>query len=137
MFTFSVENLPIITGTDWSRFDYAINSFTGKGNCWNQKCGTWNYGPVIDEEKSDIPESDMVDYNQFETVYFARPGRNDEESWTFLVKHKNGYYVSFDASCDYTGFDCQGGGSITYSEDGKKMWSFGLTNKMREEIIQK
>ena len=125
---FSVENLPqIYQNIDWTKFDYPIESFISRD-------GSWHYDPVIGEEESDVLEKDMIDYNQFEKVYYAKPGSNDEENWTFLVKHKNGNYVFFDAGCDYTGFDCQGGGSITYTLDGKKMWLLGLTDDMRNNL---
>ena len=42
----------------------------------------------------------------------------------------------FNAGCDYTGFDCQGGGTITYGRDGQTMWSFGLTDSIREAIAK-
>lgn len=133
---FSVDNLsPVDHDVEWSKFDYPIGAFTGYYT-WNDgeythQDGHWNCGPVIGEEKSNVSDKDMMDYKQFEKVYYAKPGMNDEENWTFLVKHKNGYYIFFDAGCDFTGFDCQGGGNITYSLDGQKMWTLGLTNDMR------
>ena len=135
------DDLPTLTNVNWSVFDYPIGSFTGKCDVkCGDKCyihrqeGSWTFQPLIDEDKTDVLESDMVDYKQFEKVYYARPGANDEENWTFLVKHQNGYYVYFDAGCDYTGFDCQGGGTITYSRDSKKMWTLGLTKEMRQNL---
>lgn len=129
MADFSVVDLPSVKFDtfNWSQFDYPIDSF---------KCreGGWFYGPLMFDDESDVTESDMLDYTQFETVYFVRPGCNDGENWTFLIRHRNGYYVFFDAGCDYTGFDCQGGGSITYSRDGEKMWSLGLTDEMRMQL---
>jgi len=59
-------------------------------------------------------------------VYYVVPGENDGANWTFLIKHKNGNFVFFDAGCDYTGFDCQGGGGITYVF--KKDFSFFKEN---------
>jgi len=78
----------------------------------------------------------MLDHAQFDRVYYAKPGIPDEENWTFLVKHKNGYYIFFDAGCDYTGFDCQGGGTVEYCLDGNKMWFLGLTDDIRDAITK-
>lgn len=128
----SVEKLPEVDDADdiiWGDFDYPIGAFFTKE-------GSWSYEPILDEEESEVPVKVMLDYNQFEKVYYFRPGENDSINWTFLVKHKNGYFIFFDAGCDYTGFDCQGGGSITYSLDGEKMWSLGLTDDMKSNILK-
>lgn len=126
--SFSVENLPEITeDIFWHRFDYPIDSFISDD-------GRWTYESVISEEETEFSEKDMLDHSKFEKVYYYQEGENDGESWTFLVRHTNGYYIFFDASCDYTGFDCQGGGSITYSLDGQKMWELGLTDEFRKKL---
>lgn len=39
-------------------------------------------------------------------------GHCDEESWILLGLLDNGLFFQFEASCDYTGFDCQGGMSL-------------------------
>jgi hypothetical protein len=46
--------------------------------------------------------------------YFIQIGENDGKSWNILTKINNNY-IYFTASCDYTGFDCRGGGSFGYS----------------------
>lgn len=133
----NIDSLPEVQHkVNWSEFDYPIESFVGVERCDGTIgfAGEWTYGPVLGETPTTIPKKDMMDYKQFAKVYYARPGANDEENWTFLVKHKNGYYIFFDAGCDYTGFDCQGGGTITYSRDAKQMWSFGLTQDMRNTL---
>lgn len=114
---------------DWSEFDYPIHAF-------HLSYGAWTMQPVPGEPEPDAATRDqLLDYEQFDVAYFARVGENDGEHWTFLVRHTNGYYVYFDASCDYTGFDCQGGGSIVYSRDSQQMWALGLTQEMRLELL--
>lgn len=129
--SFPFDKLPFhdAKNANWRAFDYPIDSFIYRD-------GRWTYEPVIDEEEIDIPEKDMLDHSKFEKVYYYREGENDGENWTFLVKHTNGYYIFFDAGCDYTGFDCQGGGSITYSLEGQKMWELGLTDEYRNIILR-
>jgi hypothetical protein len=128
---FSVENLYEIDPdtVDWSEFDYPIESFLLRD-------GSWQYGKNFGEKDTTISEKDMLDCNQFEKVYYAIAGTPEGEDWTFLIKHKLGYYVYFVAGCDYTGFfGCQGGGgSITYGLDGKQMWLLGLTNDTRRNL---
>ena len=143
--SFSVEDLNEITvPINWSEFDYPISSFTGypnypsyAGGDKSYQVGLWSYGPVLGEDETTHSEKDMLNYNLFEKVYLAKPGHNDEEPWIFLIKHQNGYYIYFNASCDFTGFDCQGGGEIKYSKDGKQMWNFGLNEITREELVNK
>jgi hypothetical protein len=140
---------------NWSDFDYPLESF-------HDNVGGWSYEPVDGESdeilngpngpnglNGPIPEKEMLDYDQFEKVYYVRPGENDGENWTFLVRHKNGFFVFFDAGCDYTGFDCCGGGTfvlqtrtvtnilvgtITYTQSAQKMWWLGLTDAWRNEF---
>lgn len=126
-----MEGLPRVdlASIDWSEFDYPINAFY-------QGHGAWTMEPVPGEPEADPVERDnLLDYEQFDVVYYARIGENDGEHWTFAVRHTNGYYVYFDAGCDYTGFDCQGGGSIVYSRDSKAMWSLGLTPEARLTLM--
>lgn len=37
------------------------------------------------------------------------PGHNDEDSWWWIFKLKNGKYLTVSAWCDYTGWDCRSG----------------------------
>lgn len=47
--------------------------------------------------------------HNIEEHYWIRPGANDTDDWISMGKLKNGSYFLYTASCDYTGFDCQGG----------------------------
>ena len=108
-------------------FEYPLYSFF-------RKEGNWDYGPVFRDPVSNLSPKEMLDPATFETVYYQEPGRNDGEAWVFLVLTTRGYYIYFEASCDFTGFDCKGGVKIIYSKDPEKMWNFGLTDSMREEL---
>lgn len=55
--------------------------------------------------------------NNIDTYYWTHEGENDVETWYCLCKLTNGTYVFYTASCDYTGFDCQGGMDIWSSYD--------------------
>jgi len=127
---FSVEDLPVVDHeVNWSEFEYPIKSYFS----WE---GEWQYGPILYESPVTCSEKEMLDTTKFVKVFLAQPGENDEEAWKFLVKHENGCYIFFDASCDYTGFDCQGGGKIFYSKDPKQMWLFGLDDITREQLLE-
>lgn len=58
--------------------------------------------PNTRREMGDFP-------NNIKKWFWAHEGENDAESWRCLVQLENGYYAYYEAYCDYTGFDCQGG----------------------------
>ena len=49
--------------------------------------------------------------DQVEEVIAFYEGCNDGESWSIVVKLTDGRFGYVDAWCDYTGWDCQSGGS--------------------------
>lgn len=44
-------------------------------------------------------------------------GENDGPNWLGLFKLRDGRYAFLSAGCDYTGWDCQSGGSALVSDD--------------------
>jgi hypothetical protein len=44
-----------------------------------------------------------------EEIMAEVPGENDEYSWWWVLRLKNGKHVLLEAGCDYTGWDCQSG----------------------------
>jgi len=52
------------------------------------------------------------------------PGANDELSWWWVLRTKEGYYKLVSAWCDYTGWGCQSGledhGSFATAEDAAR-----------------
>ncbi len=100
--------------------------------------GTMSKRPLPQGARTRVGENEeLLDYDKFEKTYFYQVGENDEERWIFFVRHQNGYYIFFEAGCDYTGFDCQGGGSITYSKNFYSIWKMGLDEFTRKEILER
>ncbi len=73
--------------------------------------------------------------NNITQYYLIHEGENDEDDWMCLCKLTNGYYVFYTASCDYTGFDCQGGMEMIISRDLKRLFYEGLTETQRKECL--
>ena len=76
----------------------------------------------IDLRKVKIPQN-IVD------IYWYIEGEHDEEDWEFLGKIKYGdsfKYIYFNAWCDYTGFDCQGGIKIYISGSKDKLEKYAV-----------
>ena len=72
----------------------------------------------------------FLDFKKLDKVIY-QIGENDGDSWICIGKRADGYYLFFEASCDYTGFDCEGGGQINYSKDWEYFWNKCLTNDGR------
>ncbi len=132
---------------DFSVFEYPMGEV-------NLVSGNWHYGPLptinniqqSDNGNNEHPEdiadmtdmadmADILDCTKYERVYLFQEGCPDEEEWIFVVKHQNGNFVFFCAGCDNSGFGCQGGGTIYYDKDGKKMWKYGFDDSLRYKFL--
>src|SRR5262245_39586798 len=67
-------------------------------------------------------------------VLAADAGENDGAEWVAVVKLTDGRYAYLEAGCDYTGWDCQAGGSVWVSEDLHNLWRFGVTEGTRTRL---
>lgn len=123
-----VNNLkPFNAEIDWENFLYPINSCLKNVGKWTIKA----HGTV-----RKIMKKDLLDVSKLAKVYFAQEGENDEESWIFIAHHSDGIYVYFTASCDYTGFDCQGGGEVYYSTNLETFWNYCLDTHARTLLLK-
>lgn len=77
---------------------------------------------------------EYINYRKFMGVYFYRVGAGDEDSWIFVAKNTNNQYIFYEASCDYTGFDCQGYIELSVSNDPNNFWNFCLSETVRNLI---
>ncbi len=130
---------------DYTEFDrYPWDSI---GDCveFNNENFKWvlNETPVLSSNelfnlitlKSDGYPSLKINEDMIEEVYFYHNGENDEEPWYILGKLTNNMYFYMDASCDYTGFDCQGSIDFYFSTCVKSMILFGMINRSRELLL--
>jgi hypothetical protein len=80
----------------------------------------------IDLRKISIPKGIV-------RVYWYQEGQNDEEEWIFIAKIKYGNkfkYIYYEAWCDYTGFDCQGGMYFQVSNSLKTLIKYAVPKKI-------
>lgn len=61
-------------------------------------------------------------------------GENDEESWLAMGTLKDGRWFLLDAWCDYTGWDCQAGGTATVAPDRETLVTLGTTPEQRQRL---
>lgn len=123
---------------DWDIFAYPKSACEEDEGCWS----------IHTDCKPVLRIRNVLDFNQLEQsqIFFFQRGQNDEEAWIFIAKRKDGLYIYFNASCDYTGFDCRGGGVLMYTYSGfEKFWtlfldSYGrmlLTTPESERLVDK
>ena len=67
-------------------------------------------------------------------IVASSEGCNDGDNWVMVGKLSDGRYFFLDAWCDYTGWDCQSGGSVIVSLDLSDLWQFGLTDSARDRL---
>ena len=88
---------------------------------WRLTSFPQTYGLPKEEEQEEknlngLTLEDISFGRDLEELYYYQEGENDESPWILIGKLKivdKTYFFHLDASCDYTGFDCQGGGVVT------------------------
>lgn len=68
------------------------------------------------------------------TIYAVDEGENDGQNWVGVFRLKDGRFASLRAGCDYTGWDCQSGGSANVCDTFERMWQYGLDDYERERL---
>ena len=61
-------------------------------------------------------------------------GENDEQSWMCYGRVLDGRWFYLEAWCDYTGWDCQAGGSVTFAATREECERFALTDEARQRM---
>ncbi len=78
-------------------------------------------------EARGAPHEEPINMEEFPhnitEYYWIHEGENDEEAWHVICKTSNDAYVYYTASCDYTGFDCQGSMAMWASRDKQTLIS--------------
>jgi hypothetical protein len=86
---------------------------------------------------TDKTQSDPGNFpNNITEYYWIREGENDGDSWELMCKLDNDCYVFYSASCDYTGFDCQGGMKAYISKDKNAIFYMGMNEEERKRCLQ-
>ncbi len=84
----------------WRR-DYAFHSYCSDTGSWNTR---------------GVPQPGMIAYEtecrDIKRVFSYQKGENEETDWIMSGELEDGSVFYFQGSCDYTGFDCQGGGKM-------------------------
>lgn len=111
-------NMP---GFNMDDFYYPIEAMLDRERGWDI-----NHQPATKELLSAI----NINFNK---IYYYQEGENDDNSWIIIGKSDNYFY--FNASCDYTGFHCQGGGEFCYDKDWSVLWNMYISDRDRKLLL--
>ena len=99
---------------------------------WNE--GDW--GAALDEAANgryrfyrDGEKPRVVEPTDIAETLYA-----DEAAWLAVVKMVDGRYAFIEASCDYTGWDCQASGSISYAVSVEELCRFSMDDHQRRRL---
>lgn len=67
-------------------------------------------------------------------IIAAVNGDNDGPDWLGVFLLKDGRYLVASGGCDYTGWDCQAGNSMSVAANMADVLAFGLTSDERERL---
>jgi hypothetical protein len=102
----------------------------------------YNYGysyesihrPIVVETPEEQADGSGFPHN-IKEYYWVQEGENDGDEWIALGKLENGAFFYFTASCDYTGFDCQGGMNLWVSNSFKNILDHAMAPRDREKFL--
>ena len=80
------------------------------------------------------PSTEPFNIDDVEEVLHAVEGENDGPSWVIVVRLKDGRFGSINASCDYTGWDCQAGGASSVASSYEQIIRFGIGDSDRSRL---
>jgi len=105
---------------------------------WAQVFADESWGNVDKTVQVAPPGADVDDApfgrQDVEEIIAAVNGENDAADWLGLFRLKDGRYAVCSGGCDYTGWDCQAGNSMTVCATVEDALQFGLSEFERERL---
>lgn len=95
---------------------------------WEALHGSFNW----DRDEEDKPHP----VDQVDLVFASSEGERDEEDWLAVLRLIDGRWCVLRAGCDYTGWDCQAGGDVSYFDTVDAACScLSLSRRERERLV--
>lgn len=113
--------IPILNDYDWE------NAF-GENNI------TLRYERVLPDRENEKLSIAPCTREDVKDILFHQVGENDGPSWIAIGHLKDGRYFSLEAGCDYTGWDCQASGVMSYASTKRNLFKFGVDDDMRRRF---
>ena len=76
---------------------------------------------------------DAFDKKEPIEIIAGSEGENDGPNWLIVLK-QGARFVFIEAGCDYTGWDCQSGGSAFVADSLDRLIAFGLSDENAERL---
>jgi hypothetical protein len=67
-------------------------------------------------------------------VLASAEGENEGPDWIAIFRLNDGRFAFLAAGCDYTGWDCQAGGSAWVASDLESLIQFGVPQEARDRL---
>lgn len=126
--------IDLLTGYDWEKvFEYAGDLFseeTAEPGEWRSNDGECNVSACLGTDTSAAP----VWRKNVTRVIASSEGENDGPAWLIVVEVNDGRFAFLNASCDYTGWDCQAGGHCIVDTDLAHLIRFGIGEEDRARL---
>lgn len=103
-------------------------------NAFGEDCITLRYDRTITYRNDESLSVEPFTREDVETLLHSAEGEHDGASWLAVGKLKDGRYFSIEAGCDYTGWDCQAGGSCSFSKTYEDVLKFGVEESDFERL---
>jgi hypothetical protein len=88
--------------------------------------------PILAEKEEDRAEAGDFP-NNIQEHFWVECGERDGQPWISCGQLTNGAYFFYTGSCDYTGFDCQGGMSLWLSTSWNNIVDHAMTEGIYEQ----
>jgi len=72
--------------------------------------------------------------DDIKTIIKSDEGYNDGDSWVIVVELNSGNFGYLTAWCDYTGWDCQGGGDSYIGDTLEEVQRWGMDSRSRRRL---
>ncbi len=116
---------PELDSYDWAEaFGYAGEPGTN---------GSPNIERTVDAEDAAVAVTPFTRADVTEIVAMSE-GENDGPPWIIVGRLHDGRWFHIEAGCDYTGWDCQAGGTTVVSGDRERLIRLGVTAEHRERL---
>lgn len=102
---------------------------------WEEVFGEGSGGNCTrDVDSQDGTPTDQFTRANVVEIIAAVNGENDGEDWIGIFRLDDGRVVAATGGCDYTGWDCRAGNTLTVARSIGAAIQFGLTDDQRQRL---
>lgn len=110
-----------------------ISALWAERNAWEDRTGK-RHTSIYKSNWGEAAEYASWSCEDVAEILAMSEGENDEANWLMVVKLKDGRFSFLSAGCDYTGWDCQAGGSSHERDTLEALIRFGMGQDDRDRL---